>query len=115
MVGFPAHVSGPLRRNLLAVRVTPKASRNEISGLYRGASGAVSLSVKVTAAPDKGQANAAVIKVLAKAMRVSKSSFHLVKGQTERNKTFEITGPTHPIEAFLASLTETGTSDGKDH
>jgi uncharacterized protein (TIGR00251 family) len=115
MVGFPAHVSGPLTRNLLAVRVTPKASRNEISGLYRGASGAVSLSVKVTAAPDKGQANAAVIKVLAKAMRVSKSSFHLVKGQTERNKTFEITGPTHPIEAFLASLTETGTSDGKDH
>jgi uncharacterized protein (TIGR00251 family) len=115
MVGFPAHVSGPLTRNLLAVRVTPKASRNEITGLHRAASGAVSLSVKVTAAPDKGQANAAVIKVLAKAMRVSKSSFHLVKGQTERNKTFEITGPTHPIEAFLASLTETGTSDGKDH
>lgn len=115
MVGFPAHVSGPLTRNLLSVRVTPKASRNEITGLYRGASGAVSLGVKVTAAPDKGQANAAVIKVLAKAMGVSKSTFHLVKGQTDRNKTFEITGPTQLIEAFLASLTDTGTSDGKDH
>ena len=61
-------MSGPLRRNLLAVRVTPKASRNEVTGLYRAADGAVSLSVKVTAAPDKGQANAAVIKVLAKAI-----------------------------------------------
>ncbi len=108
-------MSGPLTRNLLAVRVTPKASRNEITGLYRAADGAVSLSVKVTAAPDKGQANAAVIKALAKAMMVSKSTFHLVKGQTDRNKTFEITGPLQPIEAFLASLTETGHPDGKDH
>ena len=108
-------MSGPLRRNLLSVRVTPKASRNEITGLYRAADGTVSLSIKVTAAPDKGQANAAVIKALAKAMMVSKSTFHLVKGQTDRNKTFEITGPLQPIEAFLASLTDTGTSDGKDH
>jgi uncharacterized protein (TIGR00251 family) len=108
-------VSGPLTRNLLSVRVTPKASRNEITGLYRAADGAVSLSVKVTAAPDKGQANAAVIKVLAKAMMVSKSSFQLVKGQTDRNKTFEITGALQLIEAFLTSLTETGYPDGKDH
>lgn len=108
-------MSGPLRRNLLAVRVTAKASRDEVTGLYRAADGAVSLSVKVTAAPDKGQANAAVIKALAMAMMVSKSAFHLVKGQTDRNKTFEITGPLHSIEAFLASLTETGHPDGKDH
>ena len=108
-------MSGPLTRHLLAVRVTPKASRNEITGLYRAADGAVSLSVKVTAAPDKGQANEAVIKALAKAMMVSKSTFHLVNGQTDRNKTFEITGPLQPIEAFLASLTETGKSNGKDH
>ena len=46
---------------------------------------------------------------------VSKASFNLVKGQTDRNKAFEITGPTHPIEAFIASLQGTGHSDGKDH
>ena len=108
-------MSGPLNGRLLAVRVTPKASRNEVTGLYRAADGAVSLSVKVTAAPDKGQANAAVIKTLAKAMLVSKASFNLVKGQTDRNKTFEITGPTHPLEAFIASLTEAGQDDGKTH
>ena len=75
----------------------------------------MSLSIKVTAAPDKGQANAAVIKALAWAMMVSKSSFHLVKGQTNRNKALEITGPLQPIEALIASLTETGHPDGKDH
>ena len=108
-------MSGPLTRNLLAVRVAPNASRTEVSGLYTAAHGTVSLNVKVTAAPDKGQANAAVIKALAKAMMVSKSTFHLVKGQTDRNKTFEITGPLHALEAFIASLTETGHPDGKDH
>ncbi len=108
-------MSGPLNRNLLAVRVTPKASRNEVTGLYTAADGAVSLSVKVTAAPDKGQANAAVIKTLAKATGVSKATFNLVKGHADRNKTFEITGPTHPVEALIASLKETGNSDGKDH
>ena len=50
-------MSGPLNRNLLAVRVTPKASRNEVTGLYTAADGTVSLSVNVTAAPDKGKAN----------------------------------------------------------
>jgi uncharacterized protein len=104
-----------LNGNLLAVRVTPKASRNDIIGLYVASHGAMSLAVKVTAVPDKGLANAAVMKILAKALKVSKSSFKLVKGQTDRNKTFEITAPTKPIEAFIASLQHTGTLHGKDH
>ena len=108
-------MSGPLIADLLLVRVTPKASRNEITGLYTAADGAVSLAVKVTAVPDKGLANVAVIKTLAKAMMVSKSTFNLVKGHTDRNKTFQITGPTHAIEAFIASLRQLGISHGKDH
>ena len=111
----PLLVSGPLTRNLLAVRVTPKASRNEITGLYTAADGAVSLSVKVTAAPDKGKANAAVIKVLAKTLGLPNPPSILVKGETDRNKTFEFTGPLHALEAFIASLTDTGHPDGKDH
>ena len=108
-------MSGPLSGNLLWVRVTPQASRNEVSGIHVDAAGAMSLAVKVTAVPDKGLANAAVIKTLAKAMMVSKSTFSLVKGHTDRNKTFQITGPTHAIEAFIASLSQLGNSHGKDH
>lgn len=108
-------MSGPLNRDLLAVRVTPKASRNEVTGLYTAADGAVSLSVKVTAAPDKGKANAAVTNLLAKRLGVAKSTLALVKGETDRNKTFQFTGPIESLEAFIASLSNTGKSDGKDH
>ena len=108
-------MSGPLNRDLLAVRVTPKASRNEVTGLYTAADGSVSLSVKVTAAPDKGKANKAVINLLAKKLGVAKTTLTLVKGETDRNKTFQISGNTKPLEALIASLTNTGKQDGEDH
>ena len=108
-------MSGPLRGSFLAVRVTPKASRNVVTGLYTAADGAVSLNVRVTAAPDKGKANAAVISLLAKKLGIAKSRLTLVKGEADRNKTFQITGPFEPVEAFIASLTNTGQKDGEDH
>ncbi len=108
-------MSGPLSRSLLAVRVTPKASRNEVTGLYTAAEGLVSLAVKVTAAPDKGKANAAVISLLAKKLGVAKSMLTLVKGEADRNKTFQFTGPLEPLEALIASLSNTGKKDGEDH
>ena len=108
-------MSGPLNRNLLAVRVTPKASRNEVTGLYTAADSAVSLSVKVTAAPDKGKANKAVISLLAEKIGVAKSTLALVKGETDRNKTFQFSGPIKSLEAFIASLTNSGKTDGEDH
>ena len=108
-------MSGPLNRNFLAVRVTPKASRNEITGLYTAADGAVSLAVKVTAAPDKGKANKAVASLLAKKLGEAKSTLALVKGETDRNKAFQFSGNIKSLEAFIASLTNTGKSDGEDH
>ena len=108
-------MSGPLNRDLLAVRVTPKASRNEVTGLYTAADGGVSLSIKVTAAPDKGKANRAVIDLLAKKLGVAKSTLAFVKGETDSNKTFQISGPIHSLEALIASLTNTGKQNGEDH
>ena len=108
-------MSGPLRGSFLAVRVTPKASRNEVTGLYTAAEGSVSLAVKVTAAADKGKANAAVTSLLAQKLGVVKSMLTLVKGETDRNKSFQFTGPLEPLEALIASLTSTGKKDGEDH
>lgn len=93
---------------LLAVRVTPKSSRNEVAGLHTAADGAVSLAVKVTAAPDKGRANKAVIEVLAKAWRLPKSAFALVAGETERNKTLLVTGNPAELEALMAQSVNAG-------
>ncbi|MFX8817174.1 DUF167 domain-containing protein, partial [Acinetobacter baumannii] len=68
------------------VRVTPRASRNRIEG----APGA--WKVYVTAAPVDGGANEAVRELLAKKLRVAKSSLTLVKGETSREKRFRIEG-----------------------
>lgn len=86
---------------LLAVRVTPKASRDEVTGLRTAADGAVSLAVKVTAPPDKGKANKAVIDAIAKAAGLPKSAFSVVSGETDRNKTLLVTGNPAGLEALI--------------
>ena len=68
----------------LAVRVTPKASGNRIMV----ADGAV--RVWVTAPPDKGKANQAVIALIAKTLGVPKSAVALVRGETARQKLLRI-------------------------
>ncbi len=77
---------------LLTVRVTPKASANQITGLYTAPDGAVSLAVKVTAAPDKGKANKAVIDLLAKQLGYPRTAFEIVRGETERHKLLRFSG-----------------------
>ena len=66
------------------VRVTPKAAANGIV-LRDG-----QIRVSVTAAPEGGKANAAVQKLLAKAMGVPKSRLELIRGATARDKVFSV-------------------------
>lgn len=105
-------MSGPFRPGrgglLLALRVTPRASRNGIAGLHAASDGSVSLALKVTAVPDKGQANRAVIDVLARVAKLPKSSFSIVSGETDRNKTVLVSGDTAALEAAIAAIRETG-------
>ncbi len=68
----------------ISVRVTPKASRNRITVEDEA------IRVYVTVVPEDGKANAAVQKLLAKALGVPKSRLELVRGQTSRDKTFRI-------------------------
>ncbi|AOZ68580.1 hypothetical protein LPB142_03990 [Rhodobacter xanthinilyticus] len=68
----------------IALRVTPKASRNRIV-LEDG-----QLRVYVTVIPEDGKANAEVVKLLAKALGVAKSRLTLIRGQTARDKVFRL-------------------------
>lgn len=68
----------------IAVRATPKAAKNAII-LRDGA-----IRVNVTVAPEGGKANAAVQKLLAKAMGVPKSRLRLIRGETARDKVFSV-------------------------
>jgi uncharacterized protein (TIGR00251 family) len=71
----------------LALKVSPKASRDAITG-WRGEV----LKVAVTAAPERGKANAAVIDLLARSLGLPRSSIRVLRGETSQDKTVEITG-----------------------
>ncbi len=105
-------MTSPLRAGkgglLLSVRATPNASREEVGGLHATAGGAVSLIVKVTAAPDKGRANKAVIEALARASHLPKSAFTLLSGETDRNKTLLVSGNPAALEALIARVVNAG-------
>jgi uncharacterized protein (TIGR00251 family) len=66
---------------VLPVRAHASARRNAIIGVREGA-----LRVAVTAAPEKGKANRAIIAVLSKTLGISKSQIELVSGETSSNK-----------------------------
>lgn len=69
------------------VRVSPRASRDAIGGAHDGA-----LKVALTAPPVEGAANAALVKLLAKRLGVSKSAVRIVSGESSRNKRVEVDG-----------------------
>jgi uncharacterized protein (TIGR00251 family) len=91
------------------LRLTPKASRNAIAGVGVDGNGQKQVRATVTAVPENGKANTALIKLLAKTAKWPKSSVEIVAGHTDRNKVLEISG--HP-DALIAQLHElTGGQD----
>ena len=71
---------------IIILRVTPRADRTEVVG--RRADGVV--TVRVTAAPTDGKANAAVIKAVADAIGTRPSGLSLVSGHTGRDKRVQV-------------------------
>ncbi len=80
--GALSHLARPGRD--IAVRVTPKASRNRVEETETG------LRVHVTVVPEDGKANKAVVKLLAQALGVPKSRLVLVRGASGRDKLFRL-------------------------
>ncbi|MFV0333357.1 MAG: DUF167 domain-containing protein [Tropicimonas sp.] len=82
--GELAHLAVP--GGEIAVRVTPKASRNAISEQADG------LKVTVTTVPEGGKATQAVRKLLARALGIAPSQLELIRGETSRDKVFRVGG-----------------------
>ncbi len=85
----------------LCVRVTPKAARPGIAGWRIGADGREELELRVTEAPADGAANEAVVRLLAKALRVSRSLIVIVSGHTSRHKRIEVPLTEQEIRTLL--------------
>ena len=83
----------------LAIRVTTRAAKDAVTGERAGR-----LTVSVRAAPTEGEANAAVVKVLAKALGVPPSSVAIVRGARSREKSVRINGLS--VESARARLSQ---------
>lgn len=76
----------------LAVRLTPRASRNRIDGIVTGADGRTALHIRLTAPPVEGAANAALIAFLAERLEMRKADISIRSGQTARVKILHLSG-----------------------
>ena len=70
-----------------AVRVAPRANRDGIDGIVDG-----DLRLRVTAAPVEGAANDAVVRLIAKELKVPRSAVRLVSGDSSRHKVIAVEG-----------------------
>jgi hypothetical protein len=86
---------------LFAVRLTPRGGRDAVEGWVVDAAGRRALKARVAAPPVDGQANAALIKLIAKTLGVARSSVTIVSGEGARVKVLEVEGVD---EAGLAAL-----------
>jgi uncharacterized protein (TIGR00251 family) len=71
----------------LAIKVTPNAGRNEVTGFKEDV-----LHVRIAAPPDKGKANKELADFLSERLGIKKSAISIIKGPNSRNKVIAIAG-----------------------
>ncbi len=89
---------------LLAVRLTPNGGRDAFDGVEVTADGLAHLKARVTAVPEKGRANKALVALLSKALKVPKSSISVASGETSRQKILRIEGDPEDLQLRIEAL-----------
>lgn len=74
----------------IAVRAVPKAGADALAGPRLDARGRAALVVRVTAVPEKGKANKAIRRLLARCLKVAPGSLELLSGDTDRDKVWRL-------------------------
>jgi uncharacterized protein (TIGR00251 family) len=91
---------------VVTIRLTPKGGRVSIDGITRLSDGSTVLKARVAAAPTEGEANHALVRLLARKLRVAPRDVTLVGGATSRIKRMLIRGDATAVAATLAELGE---------
>lgn len=94
----------------LNVRLTPKGGRDAIDGVERLSDGRAVLKIRVRAAPSEGDANASLLALLAKSLKVAPRQVSLIGGATARLKRIRIDGDVTALVAMLTTLASGGRS-----
>ena len=96
---MPIQLSTSAQGVLIPLKVVPGASRSRLMGEWNGR-----LKIAVAAAPERGQANAAVVELMAKALGLRRSQVEIVGGLTSPLKMVRVEGlGIDQIRGILAS------------
>ena len=91
---------------VVVVRLTPKGGRDAVERIERLADGKSVLKARVSAAASEGDANDALIRLLAEALDIAPRRVSLLAGATARIKRVMIEGDGATLAAVLARITE---------
>ena len=89
----------------VALRVTPRGGRDDIDGIETLANGRTVLKLRVRAIAESGEANRAVLELVAKALGLPKNRVRILSGTTSRLKQIAIDGEPAKLGDALRKLT----------
>lgn len=74
----------------LRIKVLPKSPKNEVVEILEDADGEKTIKIRIKAVPEKGKANAELIKFLSKELSVPRDKISIISGKTEQLKLIKI-------------------------
>lgn len=86
-IPFSPHKSG---HDYLRVKVIPKSPKNEVTEIISDESGEPTIKIRIKAIPEKGKANAELIKFLSKELGIPKESINIISGKSTALKLIRI-------------------------
>jgi uncharacterized protein (TIGR00251 family) len=93
---------------VVVIRLTPRGGRDAIDGVAQLSDGRSVLKVRVRAAASEGEANAALIRLIAKTLGVAVGDVSLVAGASARLKRLRISGAGAALAATLEKICAIG-------
>lgn len=97
---------------VLDIRLTPRGGRDALGGIETLADGRAVLKARVRAAPTEGEANTALIRLLAQEFGLSRSQIAIVSGQTARLKTVALRGESDALATAIQTRLGKGRQAG---
>ena len=95
----------------VALRVTPRGGRDDIDGVETLANGRTVVNIRVRAIAEGGEANRAVMELLAKALGVPKAKVRILSGATSRLKQIAVDGDPAKLGEAMRTLTAAKSAD----
>jgi len=87
-----------------AIKVSPKSKKNYISNIFLDQKNQSVLKIYITAPPEDGKANDAIVKLLAKTWKLKKNQIKIIFGLKDKNKIIIIEGNPKNLLEYLGKL-----------